>query len=347
MKNGIAIDLGTTNVVMERIDEEGRIVNQISFVNPQREYGKDVISRMEASREGHDKELKAIILKAINQAVYELDCGEKAEKIVIAGNTTMLHLLQGYSLETMSKHPFRPITLEKEEIIFAERETILLPGISAFVGADILSGLYALNANEWEKPNLFIDLGTNGEMALGDRTNILCTATAAGPAFEGNISVQLQGTDVIALIGELIQKGIIDQTGLLGDEYFEMGYPVKNGYLTQRYIREIQMAKAAIYTGVESLLELYGITAEDVGNVYLAGAFGYYLDTEMAFTIGLLPKQFRGKVKMVGNTSLAGAKKYCMLQEIENIKRIKQNCSAINLANLSEFDERYLQAINF
>jgi uncharacterized 2Fe-2S/4Fe-4S cluster protein (DUF4445 family) len=302
---------------------------------------------MEASREGHDKELRIIVLEALSQAVKELDCEGKAEKIVIAGNTTMLHLLQGYSLETMSRHPFRPITLEKEEIILAERKTILLPGISAFVGADILSGLYALDAEKWEKPNLFIDLGTNGEMALGDRKNILCTATAAGPAFEGDISVQLKGTDVIALIGELIQKGIIDQTGLLRDEYFELGYPVKKGYLTQRYIRAIQMAKAAIYTGVESLLELYGINSGDVENVYLAGAFGYHLDTEMAFTIGLLPKQFRGRVKMVGNTSLAGAKKYCMLQDIVDMNRIKQKCSAINLANLSEFDERYLQAINF
>lgn len=170
---------------------------------------------------------------------------------------------------------------------------------------------------------LLIDLGTNGELAITDGERMLVSATAAGPAFEGGPGEQFFGADRIAIVDKLLRQGMLDRTGLLADPWFAEGVQVEIGedgaarlpragaglrnicYLTQKDIRALQMAKAAIRAGVEILWEEMGRPL--IWQVYLAGGFGYYLDAEAALSIGLLPDRLRGRIQAVGNTALEGA----------------------------------------
>lgn len=203
---------------------------------------------------------------------------------------------------------------------------------------------------------LFIDLGTNGEMAITDGKRMIVTATAAGPAFEGGAGASVHGSDMIAITASLLKQGVIDETGLLAEPYFEEGITVpvpgkeETIYLTQKDIRDLQMAKAAVRAGVEILCEKMENPA--ISAVYLAGGFGYYLDVEAAVKIGLLPKSMRGKAKAVGNTSLAGAFLIGrdLLMGRLNKEMLEQKLSKIESINLAEqegFETLYLKHLNF
>ena len=354
---GIIIDIGTTTVAMQLIDRDsGTVCGSHGFLNPQRAFGTDVISRIEAANRGYLYNQRNSIGNELMAGIEILDPEKAARKIVIAGNTTMIHLLLGLSCETLGKYPFSPIVIEEEHFSFRkvfgeERENtdiVIMPGISTFVGADILSGIYAVEMDKKENPVLFIDLGTNGEMAIGNRENIFTTATAAGPAFEGDITANLPGTDMIAIIGAMLEKGIIDSTGLFQEPYFSDGYQISSVILKQSHIRQMQMAKAAVRAGIEILTKEYGITYDQIETVFLAGGFGYKLDVDKAFRIGLLPEELEGKVTAALNTSLGGCKKYLMdVDASENLIRIRNMCKSINLAEKEGFDEIYLDSMNF
>ncbi len=218
----IAIDIGTTTIAMELIERStGEVLHTVTSVNHQRAFGADVISRIRAANEGHGEELRESIrgdlLEGIRRLLKESGtAGGSVRRIAIAGNTTMGHLLMGYSCETLGAYPFTPVNIgiirtnvskllggqlaaktvsedvgDKAVSIALDPATdvILLPGITTYVGADIAAGMLACDFDRREKPCLLIDLGTNGEMAVGNRERILVTSTAAGPAFEGgNIS---------------------------------------------------------------------------------------------------------------------------------------------------------------
>lgn len=197
----IAVDLGSTTLAAVLLDTDGKLLAQASAVNSQRAYGSDVISRIQAANEGKQEQLCACICRDLRELFVTLlrAYGEPAQvmRIAIAGNTTMLHLLRGYSCEWLGQAPFAPVSLEAEclpfDSLFAQTEgcgdslVYLLPGISTFVGADITAGLYS--SGFWQAdshhPAFFIDLGTNGELAFGSRDGYVTTSTAAGPAFEG------------------------------------------------------------------------------------------------------------------------------------------------------------------
>lgn len=342
------------------------------------------------------------------------DLSARVETIAVAGNTTMLHLLMGYPCETLGASPFAPYSIGGEQLLapefaafmqklaeeapkeaaafrvffgsaFSETEFRAFPGISAFVGADITAGMCALNMGQDEGTDILIDLGTNGEMAIGGRERILVASAAAGPAFEGgNITwgtgsipgaichVRMEdgklrtetiqnapprgvcGTGLVDAVYTLVQAGIIDETGLLCEPYFESGYPLaetadgKTIYLTQKDIREFQMAKAAIWAGVKTLTEKYGAEAEAVRYVYIAGGFGYRLDYEKAVGVGLLPKLFKKKIRPVGNSSLRGA---VLLAENKNLleraEKLTERCEEISLAKEAGFHEYYMEGMYF
>ena len=302
----------------------------------------------------------------------------------IAGNTAMEHLLLGTDVSSLGKAPFVPaekglqkITLVRllagmenrtENLRITDKEpqldfpVYLVPCISAFVGGDIVAGLYALGLF-LEVPSaatLFIDLGTNGEMALTDGRCMVVTATAAGPAFEGDGT--MIGTDRIALTARLLQRGIADETGLMAEPYFTEGVRIENGkeavegkrnentrYFRQRDIRALQMAKAAVRAGVEILWEELG--CPEIEKIYLAGGFGYYLDVDAAVDIGLLPAYMRGKVRAVGNTSLAGAYElgrdlYMNRVDKARLEETAELVTSINLAETARFNELYLKYMN-
>ena len=377
-----AVDIGTTTVVLT-LFYRGRSVTR-SFVNPQRRFGADVMSRIQAANEGHAEDMQTLIMERLLEEYHrgveilmeeaDMQFSMKPGELVISANTTMQHLLEGLSCRGLGEAPFMPKRLDLRHL---ERSFSLekgvkealkitqLPGISAFVGADIVSGLASIHILDQDKPVLFVDLGTNGEMALGCRERLLVTSTAAGPAFEGSeLAVQIHGAGILKLLHELLQQNVIDEYGTLCEDYFESGYPVeveryRSGtvaqqpphtcMLTQEMIREIQMAKAAVCAGIEMLLETYGISPEQVAKVYLAGGFGYYLDPEDAWAVGVLPNKLGGTVLAVGNTSLQGAVAY-----VADPKRVavemEQICSraeVISLPDCKKFQERYIENMNF
>lgn len=395
----IAIDIGTTTIAMELLGKDSKKnLHTATTINGQRKYGADVISRIQASVDGKKKVLQESIQKDLLEGIRRLtsETGvelEKVERIAIGGNTTMGHLLMGYDCDTLGVYPFTPVNIDFikgsfEELIGSigcNAEVVLLPGISTYVGGDIVSGMYAWDFDKSEEVCLLVDLGTNGEMALGNKDKILVTSTAAGPAFEGgNITwgmgsvagaicsvkiegeevtvktiwdkepVGLCGTGVVETVSELVKEEIVDEMGLLDEDYFEDGFPLaktadgKDIVFTQKDVREIQLAKAAVRAGVETLLLRYGVEKEQVSKVYLAGGFGYKLDKEKAVAIGMLPEELKDKIEAVGNSSLAGAVKYLKDEAgEETIQRLVEISEEIGLSTDKDFNEFYMDSMMF
>lgn len=395
----VAADIGTTTIAMELLGKDSHAVcGRAAFINSQRVYGADVISRIQASTEGKKDELQKYICDDLKKGLVQLteECGiELAEiqRIMISGNTTMGHLLMGYDCSGLGVFPFTPVNIDLIEgkasdilkLQDTEAKVQLLPGISTYVGGDIVSGLFACDFDKNEEVCMLIDLGTNGEMAIGNKDRILVTSTAAGSAFEGgNItwgtgsipgaicSVQIKdekveirtikdesptgicGTGVVETAAELLKEELIDETGRLEDDYFDEGYPLaetadgKTIFFTQKDMREIQLAKAAICAGAETLAHHYGIGREDISKIYVAGGFGYKLDTDKAIAIGMFPEEFQGHIEAVGNSSLAGAEKYLRDPDGEaRVRRIVELSEEISLSTDKVFNDAYMDAMFF
>lgn len=397
---GIAVDIGTTTIAMQLLDlENGETPKTYTAMNRQRAYGADVISRIEASNNGKSMELQQSIQEDLAAGITELTENGAVipEKIVIGANTTMVHLLMGYSCETLGVFPFTPVNLDtihttlgqllggRAGTIDKEIEIEIYAGISTYVGGDITAGLYALDFQRRDKVSVLIDLGTNGEMAVGNKDKIYVASTAAGPAFEGgNITcgtgsipgavcgIEIQdgkakiqtiqnkpisgicGTGVVEITYELLKEGVIDDTGLFDGECFEEGYYLGKdaagrpiGFY-QKDVREIQLAKSAVRAGLETLLLRYGIKYKDIDSVYIAGGFGYQLDIQKAVGIGLLPKECEAKIEAVGNSCLQGARARLMNAEAEKgIADIRKAAEEIRLSNDKDFNEYYMDYMFF
>ncbi len=202
---GIAVDIGTTTIAMSLLElpldpgGSGGIRRAVvTSVNHQRMYGADVISRIQAANEGRGEHLRELICSDLSRMAGELtaSAGVPAERITrmaVAGNTTMCHLLRGLSCETLGRAPFTASDLslwrgrcaDLPGLSWLPAECVILPGISVFAGADLVAGIYAGSLEEETGPALLLDIGTNGEMALGGREGFLVTSAAAGPVFEG------------------------------------------------------------------------------------------------------------------------------------------------------------------
>ena len=379
---GIAIDIGTTTLAFALIDmESGAQIASYTCMNSQRAFGADVISRISFANYGNLAQLHSYIIEDILRGINVLlpECS----LIVISGNTTMLHFLQNYSCETLGVYPFTPISTELAQTKVAPYATfglpylsagncecnflchnkvapcvtfglpylsagncecnflchkkiagcnaIILPGVSAFIGADVISGIFFCEQPTQENFNLLIDLGTNGEIALFSREKIYATSAAAGPAF-GSCA-----TRIIDICAELIRNKFIDETGLLQQE---------TDKFTQKEIREIQLAKAAIRAGIEILLEEAGLKCENIQKVFLAGGIGYNINVNNAVTIGLIPAEFESKTKAVGNASLGGCVKY-LQNPSDEIKRLAKITKEINLSTHPKFNDLFMENINF
>lgn len=385
----LAVDLGTTTIAASLVDAyTGEILENCCCINSQRQYGADVLSRMREAAAGAADALRRQAEADIGSLYGQMRQKWRQKRIThiyVAGNTAMEHLLLGESCEKLGRAPFIPVSLCERSTRLGEIPLTVLPGASAFVGADIAAGLLACGFDRICRPALFVDLGTNGEMALGTTEGILATSAPAGPAFEGgNIScgmagvpgavskvrlirgrsivrtigdkpaAGLCGTGVMELMAELLDNGLVDGGGRLLEPYAQKGYPVSartaGGELvfTQQDIRELQMAKAAIRSGVELLLKKAQVDAAEIGTVYLAGGFGYYLDVRKAVRIGLLPEQLERCTEAAGNTSLKGCISYgCDLSARERMERILSSMQVINLAEEPEFEETYIAQMSF
>lgn len=392
---GIGADIGTTTIAMQLVELDSEtIVDTYTAINRQRAYGADVISRIQASNDGKKEQLKQSILDDLETGIRSLLARNPVvvETMGISGNTTMIHLLMGYSCETLGVYPFTPVNVNAIESDYLglfgnDRYTCkvrILPGISTYVGGDIVAGLLTCEFDRKEKISMLIDLGTNGEMAIGNQERILVTSTAAGPAFEGgNIicgtgsipgaishavykdnrfeietignqeATGICGTGVIDITYELFKHNLIDETGLLDDEFFEEGILLakneeKEICFYQKDVREIQLAKSAIRAGIETLLVHYGVSYEEIDTIYIAGGFGYKIDIEKAVGIGLLPEECKGKMKAIGNTSLKGSILYLTEEEAkERMEKIIEKAEEVQLASSREFNDFYMQYMYF
>ena len=392
---GIAVDIGTTTIAMQLLELHSKTIEDTyTAINRQRSYGADVISRIQASNEGKKERLRQSILEDLEQGIEELHSRNHVtvKEIGISGNTTMISLLMGYSCEGLGAYPFTPVNIDAVEadyftIFGNHRHTCklrILPGISAFVGGDITAGLLACGFDRKEKVSILVDLGTNGEMAIGNQDKIFVTSTAAGPAFEGgniicgtgsipgaishvtykNNGFELEtigkqeasgicGTGVIDITYELLKQKLIDETGLLNDKFFEDGILLAKSKESeirfyQKDIREIQLAKAAIRAGLETLLVNYGVGYDEIDDIYIAGGFGYKMDIDKAIGIGLFPKACKNKLKAIGNSSLKGNLIYLTEKDAkERMRKITQLSEEVSLAASGTFYELYLQHMCF
>ncbi|MDD5893659.1 MAG: ASKHA domain-containing protein, partial [Coriobacteriaceae bacterium] len=295
--------------------------------------------------------------------------------------------------------PFEPVTLFGDKVEFLGEQAFFAPCVAGYVGGDITCGLLAIDVRSEDEPVLFLDLGTNGEMALGDRSGIVTCATAAGPVFEGsNVrfgmpaypgaissvrlvdgSLELEviggeepvgicGTGLIDAVAVLLELGIVDETGRMLDDdeaadevddedlagrVFELdGRPAfrlaGEIAITQEDIRNLQLAKAAVMGGIETLMERRGIDAFDVAKLQIAGGFGQYLDLRNAARIGLFPEELLDKASSVGNTSIEGASAALFSSAArEELARIVEVCDYVELSGDAAFNAHYIDAMMF
>ena len=343
---GIAIDLGTTTIAAQMIDLATGEVHAIETnLNPQASFGSDVMSRIRATLSGAD--LTTVVRAALCQMIANLAGGREQEivEVVLVGNTVMHHLFSGLDVEPLSHAPFQSAHLGVQCFHPCELGWALPTNcrirfercLGGFVGSDILAGIVAVGMCHSEDLLALIDLGTNGEIAIGNCHGIVCASTAAGPAFEagsirmgmravtGAISrVSLSENEMLAtVIGDVEAKGICGSglvdavamglqsgrilcSGRIADhtKLFSVKDPV---VLFQSDIRELQLAKGAIASGFRLLLKRMGTNANNLQRVYFAGAFGNYVQIESAIEIGLIEAP-RERILAAGNTALRGAK---------------------------------------
>lgn len=343
---GIAIDLGTTTIAAQMIDlATGNVLSVETALNPQASYGSDVMSRIHAALQGAD--LTTVVRLALRQMIAKLASGREEEivEVVLVGNTVMHHLFCGLDVEPLSHAPFHSPNLGAQSFLPHELGWPLPPACSirferclgGFVGSDILAGILAAGIARSKDLLALVDLGTNGEIAIGNCDGIVCASTAAGPAFEaGSIRMGMRAvTGAISrvsfsngemratVIGDVEARGICGSglvdavaAGLKSGAILPSGrvanntklFPVKAPIvLYQADIRKLQLAKAAIASGFRLLLKRAGASAGTLRNIYLAGAFGNYVQVESAIGIGLIEAPIE-RIHASGNTALRGAK---------------------------------------
>ena len=380
----MALDVGTTTIAAALLDTAtGKVLSTETAMNHQRGLGgADVMSRIKAANEGKLLKLKEAVWEDITQLAIRLGAGgdelpvREDIPVIISANTTMQHIMRGLPCGTLGIAPYIPVDLSAHR----DGGMLYLPGKSAFVGADIVSGLFATGLYKSDKTVLFVDLGTNGEMAIGNSDRILVASTAAGPAFEGgNIKCGCPGIDgaisrvkifgdkidfetigdrepigicgsgVIDIMYELLRAGYVDESGCFDETHFEMGFVLcKDMVFTQEDIREIQLAKAAVCAGIETLTAEFGTDFDHIDRLYLAGGFGQKINLESACGIGIIPTELQRKTVAVGNTSLAGAVKVGINPEkLSELEKIVSMSEEVILADSMEFGERYIERMNF
>jgi uncharacterized 2Fe-2S/4Fe-4S cluster protein (DUF4445 family) len=313
--------------------------------------------------------------------------GNEIVKLAIAGNTTMLHLLLGEDPLPLALFPFRARFLEERKLTGGEltlnchpsAEVKILPSISAYIGADIVAGLASIAPSDKYRNFLFMDIGTNGELALVTPDRIWCCSTAAGPAFEGaRISCGMGAVDgaisaysnegytvigsekpagicgsgLIDIVAWLLDKGTIDSEGLLIEDFTivpasETGSG-REIVFTRNDVREVQLAKSAIISGVRILVKQSGLNFGDIDVLFLAGGFGNYINIPGAIRIGLLPFQMEDRIIPLGNTSGTGALAALKSVKFDDIMNgIIARSTVVELANDEDFAMEFAMNMMF
>jgi uncharacterized 2Fe-2S/4Fe-4S cluster protein (DUF4445 family) len=390
---GIAIDLGTTTIVAQLLDRSsGHILGVQSALNAQATHGADIMTRIQYdliqdNRNALTRAIRNQIALLIPKLFHNVPASiDDLRSIVLVGNTVMHHLFCGLSVESLAHYPFESPanglqTFRPSDLAWPIPENVLiqfLPCLGGFVGSDILAGILATRIHENSTLQCLIDLGTNGEIVIGNRERMLCASTAAGPAFEGaRISMGMRaitgaisevrleqnklvcgilgggnprgicGSGLVDAVAVGLDTGVIQPRGRLTnkEEPFLLQNPVK---LTQADIRELQLTKGAIAAGLRILLDQWNAQPEQVEKVYLAGAFGNYINLESARRIGLIPFS-ASQIQSAGNTALLGAKMalFNMGRQIDPTTPLRQRIRHVNLNTDPRFEEIYIQEMQF
>lgn len=415
---GIAFDIGTTSIAGYLYNlTSGVFIGQNASANSQSAYGADVISRIEFASESPEnlQMLQTALITTINAVIVSLCniAGIETREIrncIFCGNTTMQHLLLGLNPVDLGIAPFVGIIGDGVKFrgkalhldINPKATAYFMPLLGGFVGADTTAMLLTLPTDR--KKRLVIDLGTNGEIAVGNSAGYFVTSTACGPALEGggivmgmNASsgaiehvqftengIHLQvigdippkgfcGSGIIDAVACLLNAGLITDQGAFIDDNTLRTHPLgdhirinaaggryfvftsanehpegKEIVLTQKDIRAVQMAKAAIFTGCQVLMTKAGITGADLSEILIAGAFGNYIDIENAQTLGIIPSFNGVPARSVGNAAGAGAQRYLLSrEEAKRCDNLPEITTHIDLATDPAFYEAYIENMRF
>jgi uncharacterized 2Fe-2S/4Fe-4S cluster protein (DUF4445 family) len=421
--HAIAFDLGTTTVVATLLDvTTGTPVAVRSMLNRQQPHGADVISRISATMLDPDAlgRLQTLARETLQQLADEVCTHGGVDpahvyEVALAGNATMTQLVLGIDPEPIGVAPFITATHEYPYMPAAElglelhpraRATVF-PSLGAYVGGDIVAGLLATGMTRDKRLRLFIDVGTNCEIALGSSERLLCTAAPAGPAFEAaqircgmraadgavevvriaddrleldvigdSEPVGICGSGLVDAVAELVRAGLLDRTGRFvpaeaaaaaaptlsrriltlpnEERVFVLHWRGEEGdldnavYLSQRDVRELQFAKAAIATGWKLLVEELGVEEDDIQQVLLAGSFGSYLSPASAIRIGLVPALALPRIVSAGNVAGEGAKMALLsMQERHAATTILDEVAYLELSDRTDFNDRFVEQLGF
>lgn len=413
LQYGIAVDVGTTTIAAYLIDlSTGERLCVHSLLNPQKIFGADVISRIKHTMDVETglEEMHSLIINEINNCIKAM-CEEanisraSIYAITFVGNTTMMHFLLKVSAKNIAAAPFIPaitsmLNINAKELgidinIFGI--VCILPAVSGYIGADTVAAVLSSGMYEIDEISLLIDIGTNGEIVLGNKDNLYACSSAAGPAFEGanirngigsvkgainsislksgvnyttigNVSpIGICGTGIVDGIAQMLDIGLIDETGRLDDEWepaleeqscIAQNISVINKMnaliinediaITQKDIRELQNAKAAIAAGINVLVKQSGYSFDDIKNVYLAGGFGTYINIDSALKIGLIPAQLKGKIQSVGNAAGQGAIEGLLsLDSLAQANMISKKIKYVELSSSKDFNDFYIDCMMF
>jgi uncharacterized 2Fe-2S/4Fe-4S cluster protein (DUF4445 family) len=390
---GIAIDTGTTTIVGQVLDlSNGNVVAVETALNVQARHGADIMERINVEMSSEKAEglgfalrdqIQAIVMALLERADVPAD---RLHEIVLVGNAVMQHFFCGFDIEPLARVPFEPEAAAMETRTFSPRDLgwslsastriRFLPSIGGFVGSDVLAGILATGIYRRKAYSCLIDLGTNGEIVIGNRNGLVCASSAAGPAFEGaRISMGMRaatgaiagvmeengavrcsvigggaargicGSGLVDAVAVGLRAGRIQASGRLSQPESMSGMlgPVR---ITQKDIRELQLAKGAIAAGVYILLEESGLQPDDVTRIYLAGAFGNYISRESARQIGLVPFSVR-RIRPAGNTALIGAKMALFAESEPLVAAVRRMTRHRALGSSARFMEVFAREMGF
>ena len=421
---GLAVDLGTTTIAGYLCDlASGELAATGSMINPQIEFGEDVMTRISSAREDDNRiRLNRLILDALNQLVGDVTrkASLKPEDVceaVLVGNTAMHHFFLGLDVRSLGQAPFSPAISRSVDVkardlgfeILPSANVHVLPIEAGFVGADNVAVLISEEPYNQDEVLLIIDIGTNGELILGNRERMLSASCATGPAFEGGcvkfgmrasagsidkIRIDPEtwevgfhiiekadwshssngqgmeargicGSGVIDAIAEMVHAGVLRRNGSFektrvsprlregsdGVWEFVVAWADQTAIneditLTQKDVRAVQLAKAALYAGSEMLLKRMGVERPD--KVILAGAFGTEIDPERALAIGLYPDCGLENIRAVGNAAGDGARIALLNREKRaEAERVAREVEYVELTVEPEFMRTFVFATEF
>jgi len=408
---GLAVDLGSTNIVGALIDlETGEALGERSVLNPQVEHGEDILARTHLCLQpGSLERLQALAVQAINEIAAALvrAAGLALEEICcvcVAGNTTMAHFLFGLDPFHLCRAPYVPVANRFPVARAAELNigihplapVLVLPNVGSYVGGDALAGVLVSGMDTAERVSLLVDIGTNAEIVVGNREFLLVGAGSAGPGLEGGVvrhgmraapgAIEritiaprtglpsfavigggaprgICGSGLIDLMAGLFTAGLVDERGkfvlpspsprvaVRGDlPCFIVAEAAQTALgeeilFSQADLDNLMLSKAAMYTMLTVMTEAAGIAFDELDRFFIAGAFGAYVAADKAVTIGMVPDIPLERYRLLGNSSLEGARRVLLSSAaLGRIETIGSRMTYIEMNESREFMNAFMAA---